>query len=318
MIRERITKQKRHLAYLAPQGGSSETSVLLPVADNSSQGSFGTASILSFSQWNHAAIRFDLSSLTQSIGGATLRLYYQSSGELELRVLSYGDDQWDEGGIKPNRRASEQVLGAEDVAGPGYVEFDVTDYVIQEWQSDGLASFGITSNSGAWRYLASREGYYTPELLVDGIAVEVPELSSIAVEPSTAELEVGETLLFTAGGLDQFGNAFGTNVQWSVNGGGHIDASGFFSAESAGGPFTVSATDGDIIGTASIVVVEPEPPEPVLTTLQILPDMVEIELGSTQLFNVEGFDQNGLPIALSPQWGTTFRLYICRGALYTL
>ena len=98
-------------------------------------------------------------------------------------------------------------------------------------------------------------GYSLWEMEVYGAAATInPVLTSIAVTPATASIASGATQQFTAQGKDQNGNAFTTTPTWAVSGGGSISASGLFTANTVGGPFTVAATSGTIKGTASISV----------------------------------------------------------------
>jgi len=87
------------------------------------------------------------------------------------------------------------------------------------------------------------------------VYVGTPELATVSVSPSTANVEEGTIKQFTASGLDQFGQSFPADVNWSISGGGVIDENGLFIAMDAGGPYTVTATESieDIIsGTASV------------------------------------------------------------------
>jgi glucose/arabinose dehydrogenase len=82
-----------------------------------------------------------------------------------------------------------------------------------------------------------------------------PVLTSITVAPASATVPLGGTQGFTAQGQDQYGGPIATTVSWTVSGGGTINASGLFTASSAGGPFVVRAQDGAVSGTASVTVV---------------------------------------------------------------
>lgn len=139
----------------------------------------------------------------------------------------------------------------------------------------------VTKSQNAWHtvsftYAASPDGG-TPDNLVDKIAFlfdpgkltghtyhidnirvlnlsVTPVLTSIVVSPSTVTLNTGQTQQFTAQGKDQNGNNFAVTPSWSVTGGGTINSSGLFTASTAGGPFTVKATSGSIVGEASVTV----------------------------------------------------------------
>ncbi len=80
-------------------------------------------------------------------------------------------------------------------------------------------------------------------------------LRTVTVTPNPAIMSTNATQQFTATGRDQYGNILVTSVVWSVvNGGGTIDANGFFTAGNATGVFsnTVKATSGTISGTATV------------------------------------------------------------------
>jgi len=89
-----------------------------------------------------------------------------------------------------------------------------------------------------------------------------PVLTAIEVSPASADVPLNGTQQFTAQGRDQDGNAMAATVTWAVSGGGTIDATGRFTATAAGGPFTVSAQDGAVTGSASVTVSAAPPPPP--------------------------------------------------------
>lgn len=92
-------------------------------------------------------------------------------------------------------------------------------------------------------------------------AVDVTVLSSlteVVVSPAVVSVVIGETQAFSAALRDQFG-AMAIDpplVAWSVADGGTIDGNGSFTAGFAvGGPFVVTATAGQIDGTAQVTIV---------------------------------------------------------------
>ena len=91
------------------------------------------------------------------------------------------------------------------------------------------------------------------------VAVTVqPTQSVLTVAPAMVTLLVGATQQFTAALVDQFGGALVPGaLSWGATGGGSISASGLFTAASAGGPFTVTATSGATAGTAQVTVGAP-------------------------------------------------------------
>jgi hypothetical protein len=82
-------------------------------------------------------------------------------------------------------------------------------------------------------------------------------LTSIAVSPGSASIGIGASQQFTAGTVDQFGNAMAVQpaFAWSVvNGGGSIDAAGLYQAPATAGSATVNVAGGGLSGTASITI----------------------------------------------------------------
>ncbi|MDV4343621.1 tandem-95 repeat protein [Methanoculleus sp. YWC-01] len=95
-----------------------------------------------------------------------------------------------------------------------------------------------------------------------------PVLTRIDVSPAEATLDVGATRQFTATGYDQYGNPIPAGeIVWSSTNDtvGTIDATGLFTA-TAEGSTTVTATAGEVSGTAEVIVT------PALTVTGITPD----------------------------------------------
>jgi uncharacterized repeat protein (TIGR02543 family) len=85
-----------------------------------------------------------------------------------------------------------------------------------------------------------------------------PVLTSIAISPASASVNVARTQQFTATACDQYGGALSPQpaFSWTVSGGGTINGSGLFTAGSAaGGPFAVTASSGGKSAGASVTVV---------------------------------------------------------------
>ncbi len=110
-----------------------------------------------------------------------------------------------------------------------------------------------------------------------------PVLTSIVVLPATASVVAGGSVRFGATGYDQSGKPMATQpaMTWTVTGGGSFDSSGQFSATTAGGPFTVSASSGGVAGTAKITVTAP--PD---FSLSVGPSSVAIARGGTATYTV--------------------------------
>jgi len=125
------------------------------------------------------------------------------------------------------------------------------------------------------------------------VSAEEPVLTEITVTPTTATLAIGETEQFTATALDQFGSAMtGVEIAWTSSDEaiGTIDANGTFTALAAG-TADVTATAGNVTGSATVTVEAPA--EPVLDSIQITPTGATIVIGDTQRFMATARDQDG-------------------------
>ncbi|WP_187696245.1 Ig-like domain-containing protein, partial [Xanthovirga aplysinae] len=84
-----------------------------------------------------------------------------------------------------------------------------------------------------------------------------PVLSNIVISTPSSPISIGQSYTFTARGLDQNGNEMSVDFEWSVNGGGQINAqTGAFTATTSGN-YTVTARIGEISRSASFRVGEP-------------------------------------------------------------
>ena len=113
----------------------------------------------------------------------------------------------------------------------------------------------------------TKAGSYTIQVTIKDVAnltttssvvVSVNQtLTSIAVAPATATVATSATQQFSATARDQFTTNLATQpaFTWNVSGGGTVNASGLFTAgTTAGGPYTVTASNGGVSGTGSITI----------------------------------------------------------------
>jgi len=126
-------------------------------------------------------------------------------------------------------------------------------------------------------------------------------LASITVKPDTS-LAVNGSQQFSAEGRDGRGDVFEISPTWSVASGGSINQAGLFTAGATAGTFpnSVRATEGDISGTASVIVT---PRPPVLATITLTstgPD--SLPATTTRQFLAQGKDSAGYDFAFSPTW----------------
>jgi hypothetical protein len=98
-------------------------------------------------------------------------------------------------------------------------------------------------------------------------------LTSIAVSPSTATVNVNATQQFTAVARDQFNAVMAIQpaIIWSiVSGGGTINTTGLYTAPSSAGSATIRATSGSIFGSATVSIVAPVPIAPTSLSLAVI------------------------------------------------
>ncbi|MBI3411902.1 MAG: IPT/TIG domain-containing protein [Planctomycetes bacterium] len=139
------------------------------------------------------------------------------------------------------------------------------------WSSTGPAAVKFSANgtNAAKNTIATftKAGVYTftatitdaaGKSITSSVSVTVQQkLTSIAVTPGTATLQVRQQLQFKASAFDQFGALLTSQpaVTWTVTGGA-ITSTGLYTAPTrAGGPFTITASAAGFKGTAKVTVV---------------------------------------------------------------
>jgi hypothetical protein len=90
-------------------------------------------------------LKFDLSGLTGSVSSATLRLYVKSlEASADRTAYRVSTDSWTESGLTYNNRpAFGSPAGSVRVTRQGWVEIDVTSYVMSEFDGDRVVSLYI-------------------------------------------------------------------------------------------------------------------------------------------------------------------------------
>jgi len=133
------------------------------------------------------------------------------------------------------------------------------------------------------------------------------ELTSIEISPASVDLDVGDTQVFSATGKDQDGHDFPlSNPAWSANG----DGSGEFSPASGSsttsfwaiqpGVVQVVCEEDGVTGHAEIRI-NGDPP--VLDSISITPDTLDLEVGQRRSLSAVGMDQYGREYVLrNPVW----------------
>ncbi len=91
-------------------------------------------------------------------------------------------------------------------------------------------------------------------LTLFGLPALAQDVASIAIDPETADLTVGDELVFSAVASDADGNAVDAEIGWTVDGDiGTVDDEGEFKATTAG-TGSVIASVGDITASAAVTV----------------------------------------------------------------
>ena len=124
-------------------------------------------------------------------------------------------------------------------------------------------------------------------------------ISSITVSPTTANLAAGSQQQFSAS-VQGTGNFNGT-VNWNGTG-GQITSTGLFTAPTAAGNYTVTATsaqDGSKSGSATVTVKVPA----TITSLVVEPSLVSLSIGGQQQFSASVTGTGDFSRAVN--WSTT-------------
>jgi oligosaccharide reducing-end xylanase len=150
-------------------GGGGGTWTLNPTADKSGQGDTGTDITPPVSQWAHYHLKFSTSAVTGTVSNAKLRVYRNETGAGSITLYasqSVGNsDSWTEGGTVPG--AGTQITSVANQNSVAYVEFDVTSFVSSQVTGDDVVTLVVTTSSGTWTRVNSRENASNkPQLVI--------------------------------------------------------------------------------------------------------------------------------------------------------
>lgn len=135
---------------------------------NSPDNNFGTSPLRAdLSPQINSYLRFDVQQLVGVIDSVTLRIYANNGSPIGYDVHQVSDNSWDESLITFNNAPLlGTITGASgSFAADGYVEVDVTALVT----SEGLITFGLSTQSNTAISLASRESLTLPQLVIETI-----------------------------------------------------------------------------------------------------------------------------------------------------
>jgi hypothetical protein len=208
---------------------------------------------------------------------------------------------------------------------------DITNKTSFLWSIDGKYSTSQVGNvtqtglftsgpkaglySGALRLL----GDFAGKALLDTVTVNINTvvqpnvLTSVAISPTTATLEVGHQRQFTATAYDQNGSVINSGVtfQWNVTNSqaGGITQTGLFTADNHLGTYNnvvkVTATRNSVSKStyASVTVTQSNINQnPVLNSVVINPTYTTLQTGHSQQFTATAYDQFGQVFNANFSW----------------
>ncbi len=195
-------------------------------------------------------------------------------------------------------------------AAPLIVTFtDESTGLITSWAWDFGDGETNTGQSPTHRYIIA--GSHTVRLTVSGpggtdtsimrhlITVKPGKPVSLEVSPSNATIAIQESTQFTGVARDQYGNTVPSTVNWITSAsGGSIDSNGVFTAGTIADTFTntirasLQSPSRELVATASVTI---EPGQ--LSTVELEPTEVSLEIGATQAFTFRAFDEFGNEIS---------------------
>ena len=137
----------------------------------------------------------------------------------------------------------------------GIDQFGTAKPVPATWTVSGGATVDansiLTANQlGEYNLIADYNGFKTG---LKFTVVPTGMLSKIVIGNYSKSILVGDTIAFTATGLDQYGDNISLSPQWSVSGGGTIASNGKFASKGVGKYF-VTIRSGNVSSTDTIMV----------------------------------------------------------------
>ncbi len=145
------------------------------------------------------------------------------------------------------------------------------------------------------RLTVSGPGGTATSVMTDLITVQPGPPVSLEVSPSNATFAIQESARFSAVARDQHGNIASSKISWITStSGGSIDTSGVFTAGTIADTFTnairasLKTPGRELEATASVTI---EPGQ--LSTVELKPRAVTLDIGDTQSFRFIAFDKFG-------------------------
>ena len=236
----------------ATAAGGSVTVVLNPVADSyvtsaSPTSNYGTSTVLRAAGGSTAMtsyLRFDLSHVTGSIQGASLRITSSSTSSLGFSARAVTDTSW---GEKTITYATAPAIGAAAGSSGPITSGSVASVDIASLAAPaqgGLLSVALTG-TGTQESLASRESATPPQLVLTvGSGSVSPPTASFTASATSADLGTPVTFTDTSTGSP-------TAWSWSFGDGSTSTQPNPSHAWSAAATYTVTLTASNIYGSTS-------------------------------------------------------------------
>ncbi len=186
------------------------------------------------------------------------------------------------------------------VAGSKAVRFNATSQLFETYDPfAGLIDFTIDAGQGYFVNFTAPAPNMSIVGTLTGITRPQPVIGTITVAPSNPALVAGSNQPFVATALDLMGDPIAAAFIWNSSNTtvGTINiTTGVFTALAAG-TARINATNGSIVGSASVTVSAQPPAPSVPTTINVTPANAAPVAGSTQTFTAAPLDQFGNPIA---------------------
>ena len=175
-----------------------------------------------------------------------------------------------------------------------------SDEMVATVDSDGLAT-GV--GAGEVMIIATADSVSgSATLTVTEPPPSEPVISTVTVTPTEATIEEGKMQQFEAVATTSDGETVpDVEFNWSSSDVlvAMVDANGLANGVGAGEAM-ITATAGDVMGTATLTVTEteepPPPPDPVVASVTVRPSNATIKLGQTQQFSAAAYDSDGMEI----------------------
>jgi hypothetical protein len=148
-------------------------------------------------------------------------------------------------------------------------------------------------------YFHSSDGNKEINSKIMYIEVDTGSIRRIEIIVDKTEMTTDEIVNFTALCYDEQSNLIDTSINWSTNGGGHIDVNGIFDPMTIG-EWIVYVEAGGIKEEVNIIINEGALSRIIVTASDLI-----VTTDDTVSFEAMGYDSDGNLISISPLWGVS-------------